>query len=110
MISTDWERCGSVRSRCPTALVGGTAFAQAEAIEMSLLMNNRGLMERVVLEVGLDLGVIPRAVFAMRVFMGCPEHGHHRSLARGVGTTRGVPLPDGDTALMAQVFGLKAPG
>jgi len=36
---------------------------------MSFLMNNRRLMERVVLEVGLDLGVIPRSVFTMPVFM-----------------------------------------
>lgn len=36
---------------------------------MSFLMNNHGLMERVVLEVGLDLGVIPRSVFTMPVFM-----------------------------------------
>ena len=34
-----------------------SGFAQGEAIEMSFLMKNRGLMERVVLEVGLDLGV-----------------------------------------------------
>lgn len=65
---------------------------------MSFLMNNRGLMERVVLEVGLDLGVIPRSVLHDAGFHGCSEHGHHRSLARGVGTTRGVSLPDGDMA------------
>ena len=50
---------------------------------MSFLMNNRGLMERVVLEVGLDLGVIPRSVFTMPVFHCRSEHGHHRSLALG---------------------------
>ncbi|MGH8576040.1 MAG: hypothetical protein ACREXX_06505 [Gammaproteobacteria bacterium] len=36
---------------------------------MSFRMNNRALMERVVLEVGLDLGVILRSVFTMPVFM-----------------------------------------
>jgi hypothetical protein len=63
-------------------------------------MSNRGLMERVVLEVGLvDLGVVPRSVFTMYAGFHCrSEHGHHRSLARGRRDTRGVRLPDGDTA------------
>ena len=65
---------------------------------MSFLMNNRGLMERVVLEVGLDLGVIPRSVFTMPVFMAVLSTAITGPSLEGVGTTLGVPLPDGDTA------------
>ncbi len=44
---------------------------------MSFPMNNRGLMERVVLEVGLDLGVVARSVFTMPVFTAV-RHGPDR--------------------------------
>jgi Kef-type K+ transport system membrane component KefB len=36
---------------------------------MAIMMNTRALMELVVLNVGYDLGVIPRNVFTMRVLM-----------------------------------------
>ncbi|MBX7097307.1 MAG: cation:proton antiporter [Myxococcaceae bacterium] len=39
------------------------------ALELGVLMNTRGLMELVVLNVGLDLGVISRPLFAMLVLM-----------------------------------------
>lgn len=55
---------------------GGTAIA-ARAMGMSwrsgavlgALMNTRGLMELVILNIGLDIGVISPALFAMMVFM-----------------------------------------
>jgi Kef-type K+ transport system membrane component KefB len=65
---------------------------------MGFLMNTRGLMELVVLNVGLDLGVIPRSVFTMLVLMAvlstvitCPV------LAR-IGIARGLALREGDRA------------
>ena len=61
-------------------------------------MNNRRLMERVVLEVGLDLGVIPGSVFTMPVFVAVLSTAITGPSIEGVGTTRGVPLPDGDRA------------
>jgi hypothetical protein len=96
--STDWKRCGSVRSRRPTWWAARhSGFAQAEAIEMSFLMNKRGLMERVMLEVGLDLGVIRRSGFTMSVFIAVLNTAITGPSLEGVGTRRGVPLPDGDT-------------
>jgi len=40
-----------------------------EARTMAIMMNTRGLMELVVLNVGYDLGVIPQTVFTMLVLM-----------------------------------------
>ena len=55
---------------------GGTFFAarltgsdSREAASLGILMNTRGLMELVVLNVGLDLGVLSPALFAMFVLM-----------------------------------------
>ncbi|HEY0928536.1 MAG TPA: cation:proton antiporter [Gemmatimonas sp.] len=56
--------------------IGGTAFAARlsgqswrDASALGVLMNTRGLMELVVLHMGLDLGVISPALFAMMVVM-----------------------------------------
>jgi Kef-type K+ transport system membrane component KefB len=60
--------------------VGGKMFGSAvaarsaglswrEALAIGSLMNTRGLMELVVLNVGLDIGVISPALFAMMVLM-----------------------------------------
>ena len=43
--------------------------AKDEARTMAIMMNTRGLMELVVLNVGYDLGVIPQTVFTMLVLM-----------------------------------------
>ncbi len=40
-----------------------------EAKAIGIMMNTRGLMELVVINVGLDLGVIPPDVFTMLVLM-----------------------------------------
>jgi len=40
-----------------------------EAWAIGMLMNTRGLMELVVVNIGLDLGVIPHSVFFMLVLM-----------------------------------------
>lgn len=56
--------------------VGGTALAArssgqswSDATLLGVLMNTRGLMELVVLNVGLDLGVLSPSLFAMMVIM-----------------------------------------
>jgi Kef-type K+ transport system membrane component KefB len=40
-----------------------------DAAALGTLMNTRGLMERIVLNIGLDLGVIGPTLFAMMVVM-----------------------------------------
>jgi Kef-type K+ transport system membrane component KefB len=49
------------------ARVCGIGWRQASAI--GILMNTRGLMELVILNIGRDLGIITQAVFAMMVIM-----------------------------------------
>ena len=46
-----------------------TGIAPREAGAVGILMNTRGLMELIVLNIGLDLGVISPALFAMMVLM-----------------------------------------
>jgi Kef-type K+ transport system membrane component KefB len=71
-----WLVCGLV---ILTAVVGkfcGTAFAARlvgqswkNALTIGALMNTRGLMELVVLNIGYDLGILSPSVFAMMVLM-----------------------------------------
>jgi Kef-type K+ transport system membrane component KefB len=49
------------------ARVTGSGWREASAI--GVLMNTRGLMELIVLNVGLDLGVISPTLFTIMVFM-----------------------------------------
>src|SRR6185369_17164491 len=68
--------CGLIIAVAVLGKLGGSALA-ARTIGMSwrdswavgTLMNTRGLMELVVLNVGLDVGVISPALFAMMVLM-----------------------------------------
>ena len=46
-----------------------TGIAWRESTALGMLMNTRGLMELIVLNVGLDLGVISPRLFAMMVLM-----------------------------------------
>jgi len=50
----------------PVRLTGGT---WNDAVRTGILMNTRGLMELVALNVGLDLGILPRPLFAVLVAM-----------------------------------------
>ncbi len=71
-----WLYCGLViLVACAGKFGGSTLAARAcgmpwrEAGAIGILMNTRGLMELVILNVGRDLGVITDAVFAMMVIM-----------------------------------------
>ncbi len=75
-----------------------SGLAEPEALAMGFLMNTRGLMELVVLNVGLDLGVIPRSVFTMLVLMAVLSTAITAPLLHGLGITRGLALPAGDKA------------
>src|SRR6185436_3518153 len=58
---------GKLGGSLVAARLAGTGWRQATAI--GILMNTRGLMELVVLNIGLELGVITHTVFAMMVIM-----------------------------------------
>jgi Kef-type K+ transport system membrane component KefB len=47
----------------------GVGRPRRDALALSILMNTRGLMELIVLNVGLDLGVLSPELFALLVVM-----------------------------------------
>ena len=58
---------GKVASVYVTARLSG--FSSNESAAMGVLMNTRGLVELIVLNIGLDLGFIPQHVFTMLMIM-----------------------------------------
>jgi Kef-type K+ transport system membrane component KefB len=71
-----WLLCGLIIVVATVGKFGGTLVAARlageswrDAAALGTLMNTRGLMELVVLNIGLDLGVISPTLFAMMVVM-----------------------------------------
>jgi Kef-type K+ transport system membrane component KefB len=72
----DWLACGLIILVATVGKFGGSFLAARfnglgwrESGAIGILMNTRGLMELVVLNIGLDLGVISPTLFAMLVLM-----------------------------------------
>lgn len=76
---TDWEQwglCLLITLTATVGKVGGTYLAarfcgeqRSQAAALGVLMNTRGLMELIVLQIGLDFGIISSALFSMLVVM-----------------------------------------
>src|SRR5262249_16442521 len=71
-----WLMCGFIIVVATVGKFGGTMVAGLltglkgrDAATLGVLMNTRGLMELIVLNIGLDLGIISPALFAMMVIM-----------------------------------------
>ncbi len=71
-----WMVCGVVLLVAIAGKLGGSAVAARaagmdwrDALSLGALMNTRGLMELVILNVGLDIGVLTPTLFAMLVVM-----------------------------------------
>jgi len=71
-----WKICGLIIVVAVTGKFLGSALAAKfvgqnwrESLSIGALMNTRGLMELVVLNIGYDLGVLSPAIFAMLVLM-----------------------------------------
>ena len=74
--NASWMWCAAIVVTATAGKLGGTALAarwagmpRAEALTLGALMNTRGLMELVVLNIGYELGLLPPSVFAMMVVM-----------------------------------------
>jgi Kef-type K+ transport system membrane component KefB len=72
----DWLWCGAIILVAVAGKFGGTLLAARmtglgwrDAAALGTLMNTRGLMELIILNIGLDLGVISPTLFAMMVVM-----------------------------------------
>ena len=73
---SDWLICAIIILIATTGKFGGTLVAARftgldwrTSASLGILMNTRGLMELIVLNIGLDMGVISPALFAMMVLM-----------------------------------------
>src|SRR5207244_3725239 len=74
--ASTWGMCGLVIGVACLGKFGGSTVAARltglrwqEATALGVLMNTRGLMELIVLNIGLDLGVISPTLFTMMVLM-----------------------------------------
>ena len=72
----DWLLCGAIIAVATAGKFGGTLLAARAAgldwrdsAALGILMNTRGLVELIVLNIGLDLGVISPRLFTMLVIM-----------------------------------------
>lgn len=72
-----------------------TGLDRREATALGILMNTRGLMELIVLNIGLDLGVISPTVFAMMVVMALATTLATSPLLRLLPAEAFEPLPAG---------------
>jgi Kef-type K+ transport system membrane component KefB/nucleotide-binding universal stress UspA family protein len=71
-----WLFCGLILVVAVVGKWGGSSLAARivglewrESMALGILMNTRGLTELIILNIGLDLGVIPPTLFAMLVIM-----------------------------------------
>jgi Kef-type K+ transport system membrane component KefB len=74
--SSLWLCCASIVLVAIVGKIGGALFSAAsvgfswrEASGIGVLMNTRGLMEMVVLNIGMEIGVVSRPLFTMIVLM-----------------------------------------
>lgn len=72
----DWMYCGLIVAVATIGKFGGAFLAalaagleRADAAALGILMNTRGLVELIVLNIGLDIGVISPRLFTMLVVM-----------------------------------------
>lgn len=73
---TDWVACLAIVAIATLGKFGGTYIAarctglpHVQALVLGTLMNTRGLMELIVLNIGLDMGLLSPKLFAMLVIM-----------------------------------------
>jgi len=74
--ASQWLICGLILVVASIGKFGGsfvaariTGFGNRDAASLGILMNTRGLMELIVLNIGLDLGILSPTLFAMLVLM-----------------------------------------
>lgn len=72
----DWLLCGLIVAIATLGKMGGSAAAARltgmnwnESLQLGALMNTRGLMELIALNIGYDLGILSPRIFAMLVIM-----------------------------------------
>jgi Kef-type K+ transport system membrane component KefB len=71
-----WLICGVIILVAIVGKFGGSAFSARfmgeswkDSLSLGILMNTRGLMELIVLNIGYEMGILPPAIFVMLVIM-----------------------------------------
>ncbi len=71
-----WALCGIITTMAIVGKLGGSAIAaklvgysNKESLSLGVLMNTRGLMELIVLNIGYDMGILTPEIFAIMVIM-----------------------------------------
>lgn len=74
--ATSWLVCLAIIGIATVGKLGGTAMSARltgmkwkDAFALGALMNTRGLVELIALNIGYDLGILPPTIFAMMVLM-----------------------------------------
>jgi K+:H+ antiporter len=74
--ATSWLVCFAIIGIATVGKLGGTAISARltgmkwnDAFALGALMNTRGLVELIALNIGYDLGILPPTIFAMMVLM-----------------------------------------
>lgn len=95
-----WLLCGLIIVTATAGKFGGTLLAArltgidwTTATALGVLMNTRGLMELIVLNIGLDLGVISPTLFAMMVLMALATTTATTPLLRLAFNSKGATYP-----------------
>ncbi|MEJ0098825.1 MAG: cation:proton antiporter [Pseudomonadota bacterium] len=72
----DWLLCLLIIAVATVGKLGGSALAARftgmgwrDSLQLGALMNTRGLMELIALNIGYDLGILPSRIFTMLVIM-----------------------------------------
>jgi Kef-type K+ transport system membrane component KefB len=111
---TDWLFCALIVLVATAGKFGGSFVAARlsglgwrEASAIGVLMNTRGLMELIVLNVGLDMGVLSPTLFAMLVIMALATTFSTAPALQVIMGRRG--LADAPAAVRAAVFDPTAP-
>ena len=77
----------------PLLLGPRLGFERREALALAALLNTRGLVELVVLNIGLESGLLPPTLFAMLMMMALITTAMTSPLLRRLGYPAGVQLP-----------------
>jgi Kef-type K+ transport system membrane component KefB len=97
---------GKLGGVCLAARLGGMGWRDSMAL--GSLMNTRGLMELIVLNLGLDLGILSPRIFAMMVLMALTTTAMTGPLLTLLGLGNAAPAPANDGARKAGKAGVTA--
>jgi Kef-type K+ transport system membrane component KefB len=94
----EWLICLGIVAVATAGKLGGTALAARltgmrwrEALQLGALMNTRGLMELIALNIGYDLGILSQRIFAMLVIMALATTMMTAPLLALFGEKQGMP-------------------